>query len=217
MKNRLIVKFIFMGILLVVGVTACNHNKPKLLQNEIKKVETPSKKQKIQNDKKEKQNFKVKLENFDPKTSTPIIIKYISNDKENYSIAKIKQDKKIESNIYNVEVNIPSIKNEITIFVPPVNKDGSTYETNEKELKSDKETELKHISKDKVTDEQINKILTDTRKAMENGCDELTIEQKNKLLEQQVNNTNKADVKKGKETKIAKKIKPTNEEKNRQK
>lgn len=88
------------------------------------------------------------------------------------------------------------------------------YEIPKEPIKEDKEksVELKLISKDKVTEEQIKTVLDNTKKAVENGCDELTVNEKNKLMEKQVENTNKADVKKGKETAKPEKVKETGEE-----
>lgn len=165
-------------------------------------------------EKKEKKvTFKAKIEHYNEKTSTPLIVKVKEENKETYTIPTVKPDKK---DTYTVETPTVTEKAEVTIAVSPINDDGSLYEIPEKPVETKKENsevELKLVPKDKVTEKQINDTLTKTKEAMEKGCDELTVEEKNKLLEKQVENSNKADVKKGNETKISEKVKPTGNEK----
>lgn len=199
------------GLALLMLVTSCT-TKP------VKKPTESSKETSVETTSKEKEektlNFTVKLKSFDPKTSTPLIVKVKEDKKETYVVPKVTPKEKSKTEEYTVETPISSENAEVTLFVPPVNADGSMYEIPKEPIKEDKEksVELKLIAKDKVTEEQIKTVLDNTKKAVENGCDELTINEKNKLMEKQVENTNKADVKKVKETAKPEKVKETGKE-----
>lgn len=199
------------GLALLMLVTSCT-TKP------VKKPTESSKETSVETTSKEKEektlNFTVKLKSFDPKTSTPLIVKVKEDKKETYVVPKVTPKEKSKTEEYTVETPISSENAEVTLFVPPVNADGSMYEIPKEPIKEDKEksVELKLIAKDKVTEEQIKTVLDNTKKAVENGCDGLTVNEKNKLIEKQVENTNKADVKKGKETAKPEKVKETGKE-----
>lgn len=200
MKNKSI-RFLFLGLVLAVVLSACS-TKPNTSSESMSEAEG-----------KKTVTFTAKIPHYNEKTSTPLIVKVKEENKETYTIPTVKPDKK---DTYTVETPTVTEKAEVTIAVSPINDDGSLYEIPEKpvETKSDNaEVELKLVPKDKVTEKQINDTLTKTKEAMEKGCDELTVEEKNKLLEKQVENSNKADVKKGNETKISEKVKPTGNEK----
>ena len=200
MKNKSI-RFLFLGLVLAVVLSACS-TKPNTSSESMSEAEG-----------KKTVTFTAKIPHYNEKTSTPLIVKVKEENKETYTIPTVKPDKK---DTYTVETPTATEKAEVTIAVSPINDDGSLYEIPEKpvETKSDNaEVELKLVPKDKVTEKQINDTLTKTKEAMEKGCDELTVEEKNKLLEKQVENSNKADVKKGNETKISEKVKPTGNEK----
>lgn len=200
MKNKSI-RFLFLGLVLAVVLSACS-TKPNTSSESMSEAEG-----------KKTVTFTAKIPHYNEKTSTPLIVKVKEENKETYTIPTVKPDKK---DTYTVETPTVTEDAEVTIAVSPINDDGSLYEIPEKpvETKSDNaEVELKLVPKDKVTEKQINDTLTKTKEAMEKGCDELTVEEKNKLLEKQVENSNKADVKKGNETKISEKVKPTGNEK----
>lgn len=200
MKNKSI-RFLFLGLVLAVVLSACstkpNSSSESMSEAEGKKIVT----------------FTAKIPHYNEKTSTPLIVKVKEENKETYTIPTVKPDKK---DTYTVETPTVTEKAEVTIAVSPINDDGSLYEIPKKPVETKKENsevELKLVPKDKVTEKQINDTLTKTKEAMEKGCNELTVEEKNKLLEKQVENSNKADVKKGNETKISEKVKPTGNEK----
>lgn len=200
MKNKSI-RFLFLGLVLAVVLSACS-TKPNTSSESMSEAEG-----------KKTVTFTAKIPHYNEKTSTPLIVKVKEENKETYTIPTVKP---AEKDTYTVEIPTVTEKAEVTIAVSPINDDGSLYEIPEKpvETKSDNaEVELKLVPKDKVTEKQINDTLTKTKEAMEKGCDELTVEEKNKLLEKQVENSNKADVKKGNETKISEKVKPTGNEK----
>lgn len=200
MKNKSI-RFLFLGLVLAVVLSACS-TKPNTSSESMSEAEG-----------KKTVTFTAKIPHYNEKTSTPLIVKVKEENKETYTIPTVKPDKK---DTYTVETPTVTEKAEVTIAVSPINDDGSLYEIPKKPVETKKENsevELKLVPKDKVTEKQINDTLTKTKEAMEKGCNELTVEEKNKLLEKQVENSNKADVKKGNETKISEKVKPTGNEK----
>lgn len=198
-----------LALILALSLTACgNKQKPAEPTKETStKVSTQEKEVT-----KETVTFQAKLKSFDPKTSTPLIVKVKEDKKETYVVPKVTPKEKSKTDEYTIETPVESKNAEVTLFVPPVNADGSMYEIPKEPIKEEKSVELKLIPKDKVTEEQIKTVLDNTKKAVENGCDELTINEKNKLMEKQVENTNKADVKKGKESAKPEKVKETGEE-----
>lgn len=200
MKNKSI-RFLFLGLVLAVVLSACS-TKPNTSSESMSEAEG-----------KKTVTFTAKIPHYNEKTSTPLIVKVKEENKETYTIPTVKPDKK---DTYTVETPTVTEDAEVTIAVSPINDDGSLYEIPEKPVETKNESsevELKLVPKDKVTEKQINDTLTKTKEAMEKGCNELTVEEKNKLLEKQVENSNKADVKKGNETKISEKVKPTGNEK----
>ena len=200
MKNKSI-RFLFLGLVLAVVLSACS-TKPNTSSESMSEAEG-----------KKTVTFTAKIPHYNEKTSTPLIVKVKEENKETYTIPTVKP---AEKDTYTVETPTVTEKAEVTIAVSPINDDGSLYEIPEKPVETKKENsevELKLVPKDKVTEKQINDTLTKTKEAMEKGCNELTVEEKNKLLEKQVENSNKADVKKGNETKISEKVKPTGNEK----
>lgn len=200
MKNKSI-RFLFLGLVLAVVLSACS-TKPNTSSESMSEAEG-----------KKTVTFTAKIPHYNEKTSTPLIVKVKEENKETYTIPTVKPDKK---DTYTVETPTVTEKAEVTIAVSPINDDGSLYEIPKKPVETKKESsevELKLVPKDKVTEKQINDTLTKTKEAMEKGCNELTVEEKNKLLEKQVENSNKADVKKDNETKISEKVKPTGNEK----
>lgn len=200
MKNKSI-RFLFLGLVLAVVLSACS-TKPNTSSESMSEAEG-----------KKTVTFTAKIPHYNEKTSTPLIVKVKEENKETYTIPTVKPDKK---DTYTVETPTVTEDAEVTIAVSPINDDGSLYEIPEKPVETKNkaaEVELKLVPKDKVTEKQINDTLTKTKEAMEKGCNELTVEEKNKLLEKQVENSNKADVKKGNETKISEKVKPTGNEK----
>lgn len=200
MKNKSI-RFLFLGLVLAVVLSACS-TKPNTSSESMSEAEG-----------KKTVTFTAKIPHYNEKTSTPLIVKVKEENKETYTIPTVKPDKK---DTYTVETPTVTEDAEVTIAVSPINDDGSLYEIPKKPVETKNESsevELKLVPKDKVTEKQINDTLTKTKEAMEKGCDELTVEEKNKLLEKQVENSNKADVKKGNETKISEKVKPTGNEK----
>lgn len=197
------------GLALFMLLTSCTTEPVKKPTESTKEtsVETTSK------EKEEKTlHFTIKLKSFDPKTSTPLIVKVKEDKKETYTVPKVTPKEKSKTDEYRIETPVESEKAEVTLFVPPVNNDGSMYEIPKEPIEEEKSVELKLIPKDKVTEEQIKTVLDNTKKAVENGCDELTVNEKNKLMEKQVENTNKADVKKGNETTKPEKVKETGKE-----
>ena len=200
MKNKSI-RFLFLGLVLAVVLSACS-TKPNTSSESMSEAEG-----------KKTVTFTAKIPHYNEKTSTPLIVKVKEENKETYTIPTVKP---AEKDTYTVETPTVTEDAEVTIAVSPINDDGSLYEIPKKPVETKKENsevELKLVPKDKVTEKQINDTLTKTKEAMEKGCDELTVEEKNKLLEKQVENSNKSDVKKGNETKISEKIKPTGNEK----
>lgn len=201
-------------VALALGFAACE----KAKNDQVKSIDDTSvinsvSTEKPAEKKEKKVTFKAKIEHYNEKTSTPLIVKVKEENKETYTIPTVKPDKK---DTYTVETPTVTEKAEVTIAVSPINDDGSLYEIPKKPVETKNESsevELKLVPKDKVTEKQINDTLTKTKEAMEKGCNELTVEEKNKLLEKQVENSNKADVKKGNETKISEKVKPTGNEK----
>ena len=193
MKNKSIL-FLFLGLVLAVVLSACS-TKPNTSSESVSEAEG-----------KKIVTFTAKIPHYNEKTSTPLIVKVKEENKETYTIPTVKPAEKAEKDTYLVEVPVATEEAEVTIVVSPINDDGSLYEIPKKPVETKKENaevELKLVPKDKVTEKQINDTLTKTKEAMEKGCDELTVEEKNKLLEKQVENSNKADVKKGNETKIS--------------
>lgn len=201
-------------VALALGFAACE----KAKNDQVKPIDDTSvinsvSTEKPAEKKEKKVTFKAKIEHYNEKTSTPLIVKVKEENKETYTIPTVKP---AEKDTYTVETPTVTEKAEVTIAVSPINDDGSLYEIPKKPVETKKENaevELKLVPKDKVTEKQINDTLTKTKEAMEKGCDELTVEEKNKLLEKQVENSNKADVKKDNETKISEKVKPTGNEK----
>lgn len=112
--------------------------------------------------------FQAKIESFDPETSTPLIVKVKDDKEETYAVAKITPTETSETEEYTVETLVSSEDAEVTLFVPPVNADGSMYEIPKEPIKEDKDkvVELKPIPKDKVTEEQINTVLDNTKTAV---------------------------------------------------
>lgn len=203
MKNKSIL-FLFLGLVLAVVLSACS-TKSDTASESVSEAEG-----------KKSVTFTAKIAHYNEKTSTPLIVKVKEENKETYTIPTVKPAEKAEKDTYLVEVPVATEEAEVTIVVSPINDDGSLYEIPEKPVETkneNTEVELKLVPKDKVTEKQITDTLTKTKEAMEKGCDELTVEEKNKLLEKQVENSNKADVKKGNETKISEKVKPTGNEK----
>ncbi|WP_311516468.1 hypothetical protein [uncultured Anaerococcus sp.] len=158
--------------------------------------------------------FQIKLKNFDKDTSTPIIAKVTENGQNSYVVPKLEEDDEMEDT-YLVETPVESDHAEVHVFVPPVNIDGSMYEIPEESIKkvANKENfDLKFIPKEEVTEEQIRKVLTDTKTALENGCNELTVNEKNKFLNKIIENVSNYDVKKAKTITEVEPIKETGKE-----
>lgn len=153
---------------------------------------------------------KIMMRQFDPKTSSPLIIKVVDGDKESYEIAKLSPEKKTDDGVYLITISLSYSNAEVTVFAPPINADGSLYALPTKAIKPAKGqaemVELELITKDKVTKDQIDKIVSNTKTAVEKGLKDLSTEEKNKLLETQAKNAKQADVMQGKTAKSAKKV-----------
>lgn len=198
-----------LALILALSLTACENKQKPAEPTKETSTEVSTQEKEVT---KEKVTFQAKIKSFDPKTSTPLIVKVKEDKKETYVVPKLTPKEKSKTDEYTIETPVKSENAEVTLFVPPVNNDGSMYEIPKEPIKEEKSVELKLIPKDKVTEEQIKTVLDNTKKAVENGCDELTVNEKNKLMEKQVENTNKADVKKGNESAKPEKVKETGEE-----
>lgn len=201
MKINKKIATLMLALTLSTTLVACNGNEKKPTENpnptssEVKEsLGNESKEESKEELKGEKFEFSLKLDNFDPETSTPVIVKVKENDKETYKVPEVTPKTQNNNDTYLMKVPVETKDAEVTVFVPPVNKDGSMYETPSKPV--EKDLELKPIPKDKVTEKQIEQILNDTKTAVEKGLEGLSESEQKELIEKQIENTNKADVKK---------------------
>lgn len=192
MKKKILT--IGLALICVISLSACQKKK-SIETDSTYKAESTEENTKKSTEKESEtitHKFAISLENFDEKESTPII--FFADHDTNLEVkqriykspkpTKVSKSEDGKYTILDFEITLPKTHEGPSILVPPVNKhnEPKTYII-QLDIPDNKTTTLHSTSWSKAID--VEDILNQTKIAFEEGCNSLTKEEKNDIIQKQ--------------------------------
>lgn len=193
-------KVLTMGLALicVLSLAACQKKKPIETDSIYKAQSTEESTKELTKKETEKKpetithKFAISLENYDENESTPIIFRLDPHPKytnkefiyESPKPVKVSKSEDGKSTILDFEITSPRTHRNPSVLVPPVNKhnEPKTYHI-QLDINDDETTTLHPSSWVRTAD--VYDIINQTKIAFENGCDSLSKEKKDEIMQKQ--------------------------------